>query len=447
MNNQPRSRISRTFTSMKTGLFLLAVIILFSIAGTIIPQERTLSTAGPIFRFFYYTLNLGDIYHSWWFSFLLFSLCLNIAVCSFSRLPALFKSTFFTPPWLPSIAWQQEHRLNASPDEAMGLLSQTLDQAGFRVWDVTPYRICARKGQLAPWGTFLVHLSVLFIALGAFYGSITGFRYTIQMAPGDSIVIGAGEHSGAGRPFTLTLQSFTIEHYSNGQISDWISTLEIVQNEKKEALQAVKVNHPLSYQGISFYQSSYASLYPMEQRSAGRTVQAVRLQEKEPYIVDEQQGIAVVPIKYLPDFDAQNPMVSRSANPVNPHVIYLAYAGGRPLGMNAIAIGKPLLLPGSSAEVIFHSVLESSGLEVKYDPGLPLVFAGFALMSLAFFASLYPRRRIVYAQIRPDGDAACLSISLLGKSQLPEEELSRLCKAMIAAAEETSTRRADRAKL
>lgn len=447
MSNPSHSRLRYVLTSMKTGLLLLAVIILFSIAGTIIPQERTLSTVGPVFRFFYYTLNLGDIYHSWWFSFLLFCLCLNIAVCSFSRLPALFKTTFFTPSWLPSIAWQKEHRLSASPDDAMGILSHTLDQAGFRVWDVTPYRICARKGQLAPWGTFLVHVSVLLIALGAFYGSVAGFRYTIQMAPGDSVLIGAGEYSGTGRPFTLTLKAFTTEHYSNGQISDWISTLEIVQNEKNEARQEVKVNHPLSYQGISFYQSSYASLYPVEQRSAGRTVQTVRLQEKEPYIVDEQQGIAVVPIKYLPDFDAQNPMVSRSVNPVNPHIIYLAYAGGRPLGMNAIAIGKPLLLPGSSAEVIFHPVQQSSGLEVKYDPGLPLVFAGFALMSLAFFASLYPRRRIVYAQIRPDGNAACLSISLLGKAQLPEEELSKLCNAMIHAAEETSTRRADRAKL
>ena len=447
MSNDLNLRIIKIFTSMKTGLFLLAVIILFSIAGTVIPQERTISTAGPVFLFFYYTLNLGDIYHSWWFSFLLFCLCCNIAVCSFSRLPALWRTTFSIPSWPNLLPGKQEHRIHISPSEATALIRQALKNAGFRVWDFGPHRLYGRKGQLAPWGTFLVHISVLLIAIGGFYGSVGGFRYTVQMAPGDSVVIGTGDHSGTGVPFSLTLKAFTIDHYSNGQVSDWISTLEVFQNGIKIMDQDVKVNHPLSYQGLSFYQSSYANLYSLELRSPGHTLHPVRLQEKQPYILNEQEGIAVIPVKYLPDFDTQNPMVSRSAKPLNPHVIYLAYAGGRPLGMNAVAVGKPLLLPGTPIEVVFHAVQETSGLEVKHDPGLPLVFTGFALMSLAFFISLYPRRRIVCIDISPDGTETLLSAVMLGKSQLLEEELTQLCKTIGIAADKTSTRGFDRAKL
>jgi len=267
------------------------------------------------------------------------------------------------------------------------------------------------------------------------------------MTPGESIIIGADDYYGAGRPFSLTLKAFSTERYSNGQVSDWISNLEVTQDGMKIVNQDVKVNHPLSYQGISFYQSSYANLYSLEERIPGHTIQPVRLEEKQPYILDEQQGIAIVPIKYLPDFDAQNPMVSRSANPSNPHVIYLAYASGHPLGMNAVAVGKPLLLPGLPTEVVFRSVAESSGLEVKHDPGLPLVFTGFALMSLAFFISLYPCRRIVCIEIKPAGNGSLLSLSMFGKSQLPEEELTQLCKPIMTIAKKPSARGSGCAKL
>ena len=427
------------FLSMKTGLFLVALIIFFSVIGTVLPQERTISGAGPLFRFLYYTLNFGDIYHSKGFSFLLFCLCLNIAVCSCSRLPSLWRSTVKVPDWPTGIPWQREYELTLSPDKTMDAARQALVRAGFRIKTISPDRIYARKGQLAPWGAFFVHLSILLIALGAFYGSMYGFRYDIRMIPGESIVIGTDEYPGSGRPFTVTLENFATERYANGQVSDWISSLAIRQDGQKSAEQQVKVNHPLAFQGVSFYQSSYSSVYQAIQETDGYT-RSIRLQEKQPYLIDEQQEISIMPIKYLPDFDPQNPLVSRSGNPLNPYIIYLVYAGAHPLGMNAIAVGKPLSLPGTSMKIIFRSVHDASGLEVKYDPGLPLVFAGFILMSLAFFASLYPKKRIVYAKVEPCRDQTRLSVTMIGKSQLLDAELTQLCETITAVKDNISVR-------
>lgn len=330
--------------------------------------------------------------------------------------------------------------MNTSCETALASIRQGLEKTGFRTWDSQPNRIYARKGQIAPWGTLLVHISVLFIASGAFYGSINGFRYTLQLAPGETVVIGSRDYPGSGRSFSLALKNFATERYPNGQVSDWISSLEIIQDGKTMAAQDVKVNHPLSYQGISFYQSSYTNVYNARVRLSGLPDQTVQLQEKQPYILDDQQGIAVMPVRYLPDFDPHNPMVSRSVNPVNPHIIYLAYAGGQPLGMNAIPMEKTISLPGSPLEIIFHSVQEASGLEVKYDPGMPVVFSGFILMSLAFFASLYPQRRTVYAEIRPAGNTVLLSIAMFGKTQFPEEELQVICQSIMIEEENPSTR-------
>lgn len=434
-------KIVRDFATMRVGLTLLAIIIVLAVAGTIIPQEREID-AGPVLHFFYHTLGLGSLYHSWWFSTLLFLLCLNMACCSLCRLPALWRETVAPPPWPLAAAWQRECRLDCPPEAATRQLKQFLERAGFRIWDFAGNRLYARKGQLAPWGTFLVHTSVLLIALGGFYGSLAGFQYSIRLAPGEVVTIGARPNPGVGRPFELRLNSFATELYPNGQVSDWISNLTVVRDGNEVVSQDVKVNHPLSYGGISFYQSSYATFYDIEQRMAGRSGRTVRAEERQPLILDNRQGLAVVPLKYVPDYDPQRPLVSRSARPLNPHVIYMAYSDGRPLGMNAVPLGKPLTLPGTPAELVFVAVREVSGLEVKHDPGLPLVFAGFGIMSAAFFLSLFPRRRVVVAEARNDGEAAVLLIAIHGKPQLLEEELSGLCRDLAVNSNNTAAREA-----
>ncbi len=433
MSNFPLNRAVKAFATMKTGLALLAVIIVLSVAGTVIPQERDIHAAGPVLSFLYHTVGLGDLYHSWWFSSLLLLLCLNIAVCSAVRLPVLWRDTFTPPAWPDTVAWQRECSLAAPPAEAAAILKKHLARQGFRLRDLGQGRIYARKGRIAPWGAFLVHASILLIALGGLYGSLAGFRYAVTLAPGEAVAIGGGSQPGVGPPFEIRLRSFTTELYPDGRVSDWISSLSVVRNGTEIANQDVKVNHPLSFQGISFYQASYATLYEAEWRRAGQPAGKIRAGEKQPIILDEQQGVAVIPLKYLPDFDPRQPHVSKSAEPLNPHVICALYSGGRPLGMNAFPLGNPITFPGSQTELIFRAVTQASGLDVKYDPGLPLVFAGFAVMSAAFFLSLYPRRRVVFAAITPAGAQSAVAIAVFGKSPLLGEELTRLCAALTSA--------------
>ncbi len=436
------SRAVKAFATMKTGLVLLAVIIVLAVAGTLIPQERDIHAAGPVLHFLYHTVGLGDLYHSWWFSSLLFLLCLNVAVCSAVRLPALWRDTFALPVWPDAIAWQRECPVAAPPAAAAALLKTILARKGFRVWDIGSGRIFARKGRVAPWGTFLVHVSILLIALGALYGSLAGFRYSLTLAPGETAVIGNQIHPGVGRPFELRLNAFTTELYPDGQVSDWVSSLSVIRDGAELAAQDIKVNHPLAFQGVSVYQASYFTRYETELRLNGQAVRTISVEEKRPLVLDEQKGVAVIPLKYIPDFDPARPMVSRSAEPLNPHVVGALYRGGRPLGMNAFPLGKPITFPGNDAELVFRAAIQASGLDVKYDPGLPLVFAGFAIMSVAFFFSLYPRRRVALAAITPVGVQSAVAIAVFGKSPLLAEELAQLCASLTSAGDKQDPKEA-----
>ena len=57
--------------------------------------------------------------------------------------------------------------------------------------------------------------------------------------------------------FKLRLDKFETEYYPKGGVKDWKSTLTVLEDEEPVLTKIVEVNHPLSYNGYVFYQSSY----------------------------------------------------------------------------------------------------------------------------------------------------------------------------------------------
>ena len=59
-------------------------------------------------------------------------------------------------------------------------------------------------------------------------------------------------------PFTVALKEFRIEHYATGQPKSFESDLLIRDSEHAQPLAAtIRVNHPLTYKGITIYQSDF----------------------------------------------------------------------------------------------------------------------------------------------------------------------------------------------
>lgn len=380
------------FVSMRTGLLLLGLIAGLSIIGTLIPQDDLGPNANPIFRL----LGFYDVYHTIWFRTLLGLFCINITLCSWQRFPILWKNTFSTPALpqrdvLKHLPVAGKVKTSAELITAMESAEQILKNAGFRLrwYGNGTDSFFADKGRLAPWGTLAVHLSLLIIVCGALLGNFKGFSTTIPIPVGESVTISPQEYP-VKKSFTVRINDFKTEYYSQGGVADWISDVSIVVQDKEIVRQDLKVNHPLDFEGVRFYQSSYGQAIKMAfYDTAGQLVQERAVPEGEVFNIGKE-GLAVRPARYIPDFDQTRPMVSKSPEPKNPRILYIVYDKGKELDWGAARPGEIIMVKDQGG-VVFQKAIPYTGLQVKRDPGLSVVIGGFILMTVGFFISLYSR--------------------------------------------------------
>ena len=88
------TRALNLLSSVRLGVTLLCVLVLFSMAGMLIMQQNVegfdkyFASLTPAQQFLYGKLILFDVYHAWYFNALLMLLSLNIVLASIDRFPA-----------------------------------------------------------------------------------------------------------------------------------------------------------------------------------------------------------------------------------------------------------------------------------------------------------------------------------------------------------------------
>jgi cytochrome c biogenesis protein len=120
--------------------------------------------------------------------------------------------------------------------------------------------------QKSPWcrlSVYFVHLSVIIIFIGAIIGSLFGFKGYVNIPEGGSIskvVTRADKEIDLG--FSVRCEQFSVAKYPNGAPKEFKSILTVLENGAQlpdYTNVRVIVNDPLSYKGITFYQSSYGN--------------------------------------------------------------------------------------------------------------------------------------------------------------------------------------------
>lgn len=362
------------FLSIKTTVLLLITIALVSIIGTLIPQKQEVGeyvehygeALYQLFNFFGFL----NIFGSWWFQLLLVLLIVNLVVCSLNRLP--------------------------------------------KVWAL---KSSTKKEWLGRLGPHLTHLSLIVILAGSLIGNIWGFRGFINIPQGDSIEAVALKDSNQflNLGFTIRCDKFDMSYYPGTQTpKEYRSDLVILENGRKVLTKTIRVNDPLQYKGISFYQSSYGFLPPqpgeakaeLEIIPKGNGSSGYRLQMTEgetKQIPGTGHNVQLAAI--IPDFavgDGNRP-ISRSDQPNNPAVQVNISQNGK-LSFQGWSFLKFPDFHGSKDDTYKVKFINYSGgrpytgLQVVKDPGIPVVLTGFVLLVLGLFVSFYFRRKSLATQ-------------------------------------------------
>lgn len=383
---------------LRLAILLLLAIALFSVAGTVIEQGQPLGfyqTNYPedpaLFGFLTWKVLLGvgldHVYRTWWFLALLILFGASLTACTFTRqFPALGAARrwqFYTQP-----RQFQKLALSTELDGSLEALSQLLAQRRYKVFR-DQNRLYARKGIAGRIGPIVVHASMILILLGAIWGSMTGFMAQEMVPSGETFqirnIIQAGPWAGPQLPkeWSVHVNRFWIDYTPTGAIDQFYSDLSVLDEQGQEVKrQTIHVNQPLKYRGVSLYQADWAVAAVQIQFNNSPILQLPMAQ------VNTGSGGRLwgtwIPTK--PDLSAG---VSLVAGDLQGMLLMYDTAGNL---MTTVRAGMATEVNGVTLKIV--DLIGSTGLQIKADPGIPLIYTGFGLLMVGVVMSYVSHSQI-----------------------------------------------------
>lgn len=268
-----QSSIWSFFSSVKLTIFLLAVIALFAVIGTLIPQrEAAGELAGrmsPALFAFLQKIQLFDLYHSVWFFLLTGLLAVNLIVCSLDRFPMAWRRFRMQPSPLNEEAFKnvpEDQTFQTKADirkatEASATLLKKKYRSLAQAEESGSIYLCAQKGRFSHFGVYIVHLSFLVLIAGAIIGSVFGVEGYMNITEGETINT-INLRSGGQTvtlPFSVRCDKFTVQFYESGSPKTFQSDLTFLKDQRVVRSGKLLVNHPITFEEFRFYQASYGA--------------------------------------------------------------------------------------------------------------------------------------------------------------------------------------------
>jgi len=413
-------RIWRFFISMRTGLVLILGLGVLSLIGTLLVQAPAGMTADPA-AYTSWVASIHSKYGGWtpvfdklgffsvftsiWFKGMTVLLTTSVLACSVNRAPRLWKiafhprtrmgETFFT-----HAALRANILVPDGPDTAMDNVREVLKSHRFRTIsdpDDNGLNLYADRFRWGPFGTVVAHLSFVVILLGFFLSATTGFKDTQFVVP-----VGSKVQVGHGTGLSVEAKSFNDAYYPDGSPSDYVSDLVVYKNGVPVDRQMVRVNHPMTWDGVSFYQSFFGTAAAMKiTDAAGKTLynDATALQWQSD---DGKHSIGQIDMKaaglsvYVIVAASGEPDPNIKAGQVQLEI----HKDGTdaPIATEVVDQGKPSTIAGVT--YTFERTRQYTGLSVARDPGAMWVWVGSTLLVLGLFLVFFFPHRRVWVRIR-----------------------------------------------
>ena len=267
------------FSSLRLTIFLLIFLAATSVVGTIVLQngtpEQYLAEYGPRLSRVLDFFGLFDMYHSWWFRAVLALLVMNVVFCSLKRLPSVWRQIFrsavdLSASRIEALPFKATFRVTEKTESSEGAIERHVP--GFfgkprRIDRPDGLLLYFEKGRYGRLGVYIAHLSLILILAGGMIGSLFGFKGLVTIKEGQTVDTILLRQNGRAVPHRLDYQvrcdDFDIAYYDmpgpEKFVSEYTSTLSILESGETVRQEKVRVNHPMTHGGIRFYQTSYGN--------------------------------------------------------------------------------------------------------------------------------------------------------------------------------------------
>ncbi|KAK2665258.1 hypothetical protein Ddye_003832 [Dipteronia dyeriana] len=389
-------RLSRKVLSVLSNL-PLAIGEMFFIAalmaiGTAIEQGEApdfyfqkYPEDNPVWGFFTWrwilTLGFDRMFSSPIFLGSLILMAMSLMACTYTtQIPLVKVARRWNFLQSPEAIRKQEFS-DTLPRASIQDLGVVLMGSGYEVFLKGPslYAFKGLVGRFAPIG---VHLAMLLIMAGGTLSAAGSFRGSVTVPQGLNFVVGdvlepSGFLSTPTDAFNteVHVNKFYMDFYDSGEVKQFHSDLSLRDLEGKEVMRkTISVNDPLRYGGITIYQTdwSFSALQVLKD-------------DEGPF------NLAMAPLKingdkklygtFLPVGDVNSPDVkgiSMLARDLQSIVIY--DQEGKFAGVRRPSSKLPIEIDGR--KIVIVDAIGSTGLELKTDPGVPPVYAGFGALML-----------------------------------------------------------------
>jgi cytochrome c biogenesis protein len=426
-------------SSLKLTLTLFFALAGASLIGTLLPQGMSLIELkghfSPSIASLIDLLALNNLYHSMWFRILLLLLCANLIACTVDRLPKTVRlirrsEDPFDSQKLSRFSLSSSISTTLPREQVQSFVQSAVHETFGQLCEIQssgPFCAVSEQGRWSRLMVYGVHISVLVVLVGALAGSYLGFKGNMNLTEGetsDKVILSGGE-SVLELPFMVRCDKFEVSFYDTGAPKEFRSDLAIIDKGREVLKESIIVNDPLTYEGITFYQADY-----------GNTLKGAEIE-----LTDRDSGAKIAmslpllqPVN-IPGTSDQLTITDYRQDLMRfGQAIELTYVKAGQSSSQWILADRPFhgnRIENYQVRVVRIDKERFTGLEVKKDPGIWLVWTGFILMTVGIGLTFYSSHRKLWVCIEPDKKMKKSIVTLAGRASRNtpayEEKFRALC--------------------
>lgn len=379
----------KLFANLKLAISFLLLIAVLSIIGTIIEQNQPLSYYITNYSnpFFITTIPISKIIFIFGFDHIfttsyylgllgLFGTCL-ICCTTLQQFPLLRNAKQIQFQFNSNEFKKQSFNTRLDPKQFF-LLFDRLKIKQFIIFQQqkTYY---AYKGLLGRFAPIIVHFSIILILIGTTIASVTQFNSQELQPKGEVFELQAIVTQGPLTSFKSTpfrINDFWVQYDEKEKIKQFYTDFSILNNNGNEIKQkTLNVNLPLRYKNLTIYQTDW-NLLALRLNYKLKTYQIplTSLDNKKLF------WVGWLPIE-------NNDDITLLINKFNG--LLTIYENGKILSSPTLNSKLEMVQP-----LKIEDIITETGLQIKMDLGVPLIYAGFGLLMISSLISY-----ISYTQI------------------------------------------------